>query len=76
MYTNTTLFTFQVPLQYNFIQVMDLFFKVHKIFDLDFNKSIKPMMVFLEYFIYKIRETGHYLTPRIREVADKIFGKT
>lgn len=60
-------------MEYNFIQVIDLFFKVHKLFGQEFNTTIKPMMTFLEYYVYGMRESSHYLTPKIREAASKLL---
>lgn len=46
---------FQVPDDFDAAQTFDLFFKVHKVFNLDFDPNIKPMMQFIEHSIFGIK---------------------
>lgn len=53
------------------MEVFDLFFKVHKIFNLDFHPDIKPMMLFVEKYIFKMNHNQSQLTARTRDIALK-----
>lgn len=45
---------FQVPQHYDFIQTLDLFFKVHKVFGMNFEPNLVPAFNFIQYFIYEL----------------------
>lgn len=42
----------QVPLEFNAIQTVDLLFKIHMVFNINFESNIAPAMNFLAHFIY------------------------
>lgn len=52
----------------DFLHVFDLFFKVHKIFDLKYEPRLHNMMVFVENFIYKVKNE-HKTTNRMLEIS-------
>lgn len=64
-------YEFQAPNTYGIMEVFDMFFKVHKIFNLDFHPNIQPMMLFVEKYIFKMNHSQSQLTARIREIALK-----
>lgn len=45
---------FQVPTDFDFVAVMDLFFKLHHVFNLHYHPNLKNFMIFIEHFIYDI----------------------
>lgn len=47
-------FVFQVPIEFSFSQVFDLFFKIHHVFNVHYEDNLKNMMNFLQHFIYQI----------------------
>lgn len=61
---------FQLPITCNFLKAFDLFFKLHKIFDLKFEPNISNVMRFVEYFIYKIQTEQP--TDRMLEIFNMI----
>lgn len=62
----------QLPAGWKFLQVMDIFFKIHKVFCLDYNPSLKTMMHFIEYFLFSHKATYIKVTPKMTEVFNKI----
>lgn len=60
-----------MPANFGIMGVFDLYFKVHKLFNLSFHPNIQPMMLFVEYYIFKMNENQSQLTARIRELATK-----
>lgn len=48
---------FQVPHDFNFIQAIDLLFKVHILFGCSFDSSLENMFNFLQYFVYGLNKT-------------------
>lgn len=65
---------FKVPEEFNFIETIDLFFKIHKIFNLKFHSNIKQLMTFLEKFVYEISVDENLITGMMRALAlDKEF---
>lgn len=48
----------QVPVDWNIVQVVDLFFKVHLIFDIKFEVNINPTMVFFGRFVYGFKSAA------------------
>ncbi|XP_055304838.1 uncharacterized protein LOC129569726 [Sitodiplosis mosellana] len=57
-----------LPDDMDFLHVFDLFFKVHKIFDLKYEPRLHNMMVFVENFIYKVKNE-HRPTNRMLEIS-------
>lgn len=60
-------FITQVPTFFKFVDVFDLFYKLHFVFNMHYNGSIKSMMEFCEAFIY---ESGKVSTT---DAMDQIF---
>lgn len=65
-------FSFQVPAQFTFTEVFDLFFKAHYVFNVSFDESIDPMMMFIKQYFYKIRESKYIPTPHMARVFNDI----
>lgn len=59
----------KVPEAFDFIGVVDLFFKIHKIFQLKFHDYLKTAMQFLERFIYEISIDDAFITDKMRDLA-------
>lgn len=55
------------------ISTVDLFYKIHKVFNIAYDKHIKQMMLFLEYFIYQVKENEKQLSLNTRRVGERIF---
>lgn len=64
---------FQVPSEFSFIQVIDLFFKLHKVFNLDFDKSIMQLMLFFGYFVYGMTNAQNGMHANTKKVAKQLF---
>lgn len=67
-------FVLKVPENFQFVDVMDLFFKVHKIFDLDFHPSNKSMMNFIEVFIFEMNRDNIVITSAMNSYAKQFLG--
>lgn len=68
-------FLAQVPKNYTFIQVIDLFIKAHNVLHLNYSKEFCKVMQFLEFFIYDLTESKCHVTTRMNEVAGRIIGE-
>lgn len=62
----------KVPKGFSFLGVMDLFFKVHKVFNVEYHNSIKSMMLFIGHTIYKTNDSLKSLPPAVLENAIKL----
>lgn len=64
---------FQLPANWTFLDVMDTFFKVHKVLDLAYHPHLKLMMHFIEYFIYNNKAKNIKVSVKMQDVAHKYF---
>lgn len=64
----------KVPDNFQFVDVMDLFFKIHKILDLDFQPSIKSMMNFIEVFIFEMDRDNIAINSAMNSYAKLFLG--
>lgn len=62
----------KVPEDYEVVDLIDLFFKVHRIFGLPYNAHIKQMMEFLGRHVYQ--DNSHPFTQRLQDLADALMG--
>lgn len=49
-------------MNFNIMQVMDLFFKIHMVLNVEFEPNIKKMMIFLGKFFYGMEENSFKVT--------------
>lgn len=61
-----------MPDDYNFLQVMDLYFKIHFIFCVPFEPSLAQFMSVIQRFVYGM-ECDVKLTPSTKNKAKLIF---
>ncbi|KAG4068859.1 hypothetical protein HA402_005007 [Bradysia odoriphaga] len=60
-----------VPAEWNFIDVFDLFFKVHFVFNVDYNNNLRTFLRFFEKFAYN--HIGAKVTNRIQEISTQLL---
>lgn len=71
---NPICFFSKVPIGFDFVRVLDMYFKIHKVFNFDFNKKVKPVMTLVDNFVFKFPfTTNQSITPTIQSVANKLF---
>lgn len=58
----------QLPEDATFIDAFDIFFKAHKIFDFNYEPTLRNMMTFVENYIYKL-EGEHTPTNRMTDIS-------
>lgn len=63
---------FQMPNGYTIVQTFDVFFKVHKIFDLNFDKNIINAMHFIEHYLYKMIDKDVSITTRMQDIYNRV----
>lgn len=63
---------FKAPEKFNFVDAVDLLYKVHKVFDLEFHTNSKHFMNFLDYYVYEDQCDG-FITPTMRIVAQELL---
>lgn len=64
---------FQVPNDYNFLQVMDLYCKIHFIFCVPFEPALAQFMAILQKHVYGM-DCDVKLTASTNNKAKQIFG--
>lgn len=62
-----------MPYEFDAIRTFDVFFKLIKILDLNFDKNILNMMNFVQYFIYNQHGEGIKPTPRMEDVFNRMI---
>lgn len=66
---------FKVPIEFNFVQVVDMYFKIHKVFNVEFHNKIKPVLTLINYFIFGFSVVNsRSVSPIVKDVAKKLFG--
>lgn len=60
-------------MEFAFIQVVDIFIKLHKVFNLEYNKEISKTMQFFEYFAYDLLDSKRFMTNRMEETAKRLL---
>lgn len=56
----------QIPPSYDIVHTFDIFFKIHHIFDLNFDKNIVNAVHFIQHFIYNMTDINIYGKPSTR----------
>lgn len=62
-----------MPEDFSFLQIMDLFYKIHKVFNLQYNPHVKRMMNFIEYYVFEHKAKYIVLTPSMQELNHNLF---
>lgn len=52
---------------------MDIFIKIHHVFNFEYAKEFSYMMYFFEYVVYEIAQSKRFMTPRMMEVANTVM---
>lgn len=63
----------KVPSDFSFVQVVDLFFKIHKVFNLSFHKNINSMFAIWEKNIYGFTDIENSLNGPLIEIQNRLF---
>lgn len=61
-----------VPHDYSFLKVMDLYFKVHFVFSISYDPSLVQFMKVFQYYVYDINDNAS-LSPATILKAQQIF---
>lgn len=60
-----------VPREWKFVDVFDLFFKIHFVFNVEYNHNLRIFLRFFEKFAYNHNSTK--ITNRIQEISTQLF---
>lgn len=60
-----------MPIGWDFLQVIDLFFKIHMVFNIKFEINIAPAMKFLGHFMYEMGTDEFKQTLRVSDFYSK-----
>lgn len=60
------------PPGYGIVQVFDLFFKAHKIFNMNFNPNLANMMNFIQTFIYEMHDGQKPASNIMKDIFNQI----
>lgn len=67
---------FKVPESFSVVGVVDLYYKIHKVFGIDFNSKIKAMMTLIDHFVFNfLPSSSKSITPSILDASKKLFPK-
>lgn len=66
------LFHFQLPEQFSILETFDMLFKIHKIFNLNFDVNLKNMFFFIQDEIYKQTDVDFEPTNRMGEISNML----
>lgn len=76
LFRNFSIFIFfsilKVPFE-NFIEVIDFYFKIHKVFGLDYNKALLQAMICIEKYIFKFTKISQQLSAKTMTTATAFF---
>lgn len=61
-----------MPADSGFLETMDLFYKVHKVFDLEYHPSLNRVMHFVEMYLYGRDEKYIVNTPLMKSFAKEL----
>lgn len=70
---------FKVPKNYSFVQAVDLFYKVHKLFHIPFHNHFQQTMAFLGAYVYENADDERFLTAKtmkFKHIVDEIQTST
>lgn len=56
------------------IETFDFYFKIHKIFNLEFDSNLKGMMNYVQYYLYNIDEKKSNPTTGMSRIHVKVKG--
>lgn len=65
-------FLLQLPDHFSFAQVIDVFFKMHFVFDIKFDERLQNTMFFLKIFMYKMNE-ARKATTKMVELHERLL---
>lgn len=65
-----------VPPEWNFNQVVDLFFKVHVVFHIKFEVNIRPAMIFFAAFLYEFKRSEFAPTQSMTNLNNRVNAAT
>lgn len=63
---------FQLPSDYTIVEAFDVFFKLHFILGLSFDKALENIIIFIQRLIYKLRK-GKSSTPIMQSYIEKLM---
>lgn len=63
---------FQLPSKMSFIEVVDIFIKLHHVFNFEYAREFASLMHFFEYTLFDFEQSKRFLTPRLLEVSKEI----
>lgn len=64
--------SFQVPLCYDLVRTVDLYFKIHFVFNLNFDPNLAPMMNFMKYYVYELHNDSFTPSTKMIDIWNKI----
>lgn len=65
---------FQLPKDFDVAQLLDLFYKVHIVLNINFDANLHKMMMFLQALVFKFREgkNSYKPTAHMLEIFDEL----
>ncbi|XP_031617244.1 uncharacterized protein LOC116337077 [Contarinia nasturtii] len=70
-YIETERHLFPLPFEFGILETFDIFFKLHHVFHMKFDKALENMIVFMQRLIYKL-EKGKQSTANMKNVFEKL----
>lgn len=73
---NFTFSKLQVPQTFTFVQTVDLFVKIHHVFNFEYGKEFSKFLQFFDYAVFEMQQCKRFLTPRMLEVVNAVLHST
>lgn len=62
-------------MEFSFVEVLDFFFKAHKVFNLKYPK-LKSIMYFIEHYVYKQRDARNFVPQKFQSLGRELVNLT
>lgn len=67
------IFYLQLPLDFSFAQAIDIYFKLHDIFEIKFDERLQAAMYFLKHYIFGMKEGSRKPTTKMIELHNYLL---
>lgn len=61
-----------MPKDFGILETFDILFKIHKIFEQNYDPNLKGMFSFIQNYIYKLTERDLNVTARMMDIFGKL----
>lgn len=63
-------------MEFSFVEVLDFFFKAHKVSNLKYDPKLKSIMYFIEHYVYKQRGARNFVPQKFQSLGRELVNLT